>query len=139
MIASYWGEERTYHHTAPINMLYALHEGLRIVLEEGLETRYERHRSLGGQLQAGLMERGLDLLVDEPYRLPQLTSVRLPADVDERSLRRELLERYGIEVGGGLGSLAGAIWRVGLMGETCSKENVGIFLDAVDELLEDRG
>lgn len=139
MIASYWGEERSYHHTAPINMLYALHEGLRIVMEEGLEARHERHRSLGGELQAALVERGLELLVDEPYRLPQLTSVRMPAKVDERAWRRQLLERHGIEVGGGLGSLAGKIWRVGLMGETCRRENVQAFLDALDELLEDRG
>ncbi len=139
MIASYWGAERSYHHTAPINMLYALHEGLRIVLEEGLEARHERHRSLGERLQSGLTERGLELLVAEPYRLPQLTSVRLPDGVDEGAMRRELLDRYGIEVGGGLGPLAGEIWRVGLMGETCRWENVLSFHAALDELLEDNG
>jgi alanine-glyoxylate transaminase/serine-glyoxylate transaminase/serine-pyruvate transaminase len=139
MIGAYWGSERVYHHTAPINMLYGLHEGLRIILEEGLEARYQRHRSLGGALQRGLVERGLELLVAEDYRLPQLTSVRVPAGVDEKAFRRSLLDDYGIEIGGGLGPLAGQIWRIGLMGTTCRKESVAYFLSALDELLEGRG
>jgi alanine-glyoxylate transaminase/serine-glyoxylate transaminase/serine-pyruvate transaminase len=139
MIGSYWGSERVYHHTAPVNAIYGLHEGLRAALDEGLEARYERHRHLGALLQDGLQERGLQLLVDEPYRLPQLTSVRVPAGVDERQFRGRLLERFGIEIGGGLGPLAGAIWRVGLMGETCREENVLLFLSALDELLEGAG
>lgn len=139
LIASYWGGERTYHHTAPINALYGLHEGLRAVLEEGLEARFERHRLLGARLQSGLVDREMDLLVAEPYRLPQLTAVRVPDGVDEASIRRELLERYGIEIGGGLGPLAGAIWRIGLMGETCRWENVTLLLSALDEILEGRG
>jgi alanine-glyoxylate transaminase/serine-glyoxylate transaminase/serine-pyruvate transaminase len=138
LIASYWGGERAYHHTAPVNALYGLHEGLRIVLEEGLEARFERHRRLGGTLQRGLQERGIELLVEEQYRLPQLTSARVPKGVDDRAFRRGLLERYGIEIGGGLGPLAGAIWRVGLMGETCCEENVSAFLAALDELWEGR-
>jgi alanine-glyoxylate transaminase/serine-glyoxylate transaminase/serine-pyruvate transaminase len=139
MIGSYWGSERVYHHTAPVNALYGLHEGLRAVLEEGLPARYERHRRLGTLLQNGLRERRLELLVAEPFRLPQLTAVRVPAGVDERGLRRSLLERFGIEIGGGLGPLAGAIWRIGLMGETCREENVRLFLSALDQLLEGRG
>jgi alanine-glyoxylate transaminase/serine-glyoxylate transaminase/serine-pyruvate transaminase len=136
LIASYWGGERAYHHTAPINALYGLHEGLRIVLEEGLEARYLRHSTLGAALQQGLTERGLDLLVSERYRLPQLTSVRLGGGIDDQSLRRALLERYDIEIGGGLGPLAGGVWRIGLMGETCRADNVTAFLGALDELME---
>jgi alanine-glyoxylate transaminase/serine-glyoxylate transaminase/serine-pyruvate transaminase len=139
MIGSYWGSERVYHHTAPINAVYGLHEGLCSILEEGLEARYERHRRLGGLLQGGLVDRGMELLVDEPYRLPQLTSVKVPDGVDEKELRRSLLERFGIEIGGGLGPLAGAIWRIGLMGDTCREENVVLFLSALDELLGGRG
>ena len=139
LIASYWGGERAYHHTAPINALYGLHEGLRLVLEEGLEARYERHRALGQALQQGLVKRGLELLVAEPYRLPQLTSVRLPESVDDKTFRRALLDDYDIEIGGGLGPLAGQVWRVGLMGETCRWDNVTLFLNALDVLMEGRG
>ncbi len=135
LISAYWGGERAYHHTAPINALYGLQEGLSAILEEGLEARFARHRRLGGLLQSELQERGLELLVEEPYRLPQLTSVRIPAGVDDKAFRRTLLERYGIEIGGGLGPLAGKIWRVGLMGETCREETVVLFLGALDALL----
>ncbi len=138
LIGSYWGGERAYHHTAPINALYGLHEGLCIILEEGLPERFERHRRFGAALQSGLLKRGLELLVDERYRLPQLTSVRVPGGVDDVAFRRQLLERFGIEIGGGLGPLAGAIWRVGLMGETCREEYVTLFLSALDELMGDR-
>jgi alanine-glyoxylate transaminase/serine-glyoxylate transaminase/serine-pyruvate transaminase len=138
LIGSYWGGERAYHHTAPVNALYGLHEGLRIILEEGLEKRFERHRRWGTALQDGLSRLGLELLVDEPFRLPQLTAVRVPDGVDESAFRRQLLERFGIEIGGGLGPLAGAVWRVGLMGETCREENVTLFLSALDELMEGR-
>ena len=137
MIGSYWGGERAYHHTAPINALYGLHEGLRIVLEEGLERRYERHREVGRELQEGLVERGLELLVEERYRLPQLTSVRVVAGVDDKAVRRGLLDRFGIEIGGGLGPLAGAIWRIGLMGETSRRDSVAYFLHALDGILEE--
>ena len=139
MIGSYWGTERVYHHTAPINALYGLHEGLRAILEEGLDARYERHRRLGCALQKGLTDRGMELLVDEAYRTPQLTSVKVPAGVDEKAVRGALLERFGIEIGGGLGPLAGEIWRIGLMGDTCREENVVLLLSALDELLEGRG
>jgi alanine-glyoxylate transaminase/serine-glyoxylate transaminase/serine-pyruvate transaminase len=136
LIGAYWGGERAYHHTAPVNALYGLHEGLRTILEEGLEARFERHRRYGAELQAGLVKLGLQLLVDEPFRLPQLTSVRVPSGVDDVAFRRQLLERFGIEIGGGLGPLAGVIWRVGLMGETCREENVRLFLSALEELME---
>ena len=139
MIGSYWGTERVYHHTAPINALYGLHEGLRAILEDGLDARYERHRRLGCALQKGLTDRGMELLVDEAYRAPQLTSVKVPAGVDEKAVRGALLERFGIEIGGGLGPLAGEIWRIGLMGDTCREENVVLLLSALDELLEGRG
>jgi alanine-glyoxylate transaminase/serine-glyoxylate transaminase/serine-pyruvate transaminase len=139
MIGSYWGSERVYHHTAPINAVYGLHEGLRAILEEGLEARYERHRRWGCALQKGLTDRGMELLVEAAYRLPQLTSVRVPAGVDEKTIRGALLERFGIEIGGGLGPLAGEIWRIGLMGDTCREENVVLLLGALDELLEGRG
>ncbi len=108
-----------------------------MVLEEGLEARFERHRRLGQALQEGLEARGLELLVAEPYRLPQLTSVRIPDGLDDFAFRRRLLERHGIEIGGGLGPLAGKVWRVGLMGETCREENVKLFLRALDESLEE--
>ena len=139
MIGSYWGTERVYHHTAPINAVYGLHEGLRAILEEGLEARYERHRRLGCVLQKGLTDRGMELLVDETYRTPQLTSVKVPAGVNEKAVRGALLERFGIEIGGGLGPLAGEIWRIGLMGDTCREENVVLLLSALDELLEGKG
>jgi len=139
LIGSYWGGERAYHHTAPINGLYGLHEGLRIVLEEGLDARYERHRRLGGRLQAELTRRGLELAVEERFRLPQLTVVRVPAGIADRPFRERLLERYGIEIGGGLGTLAGKIWRIGLMGETCREESVSYFLSALDQSLEEGG
>ena len=135
LIGAYWGGERVYHHTAPVNALYGLHEGLRAVFEEGLAARYDRHRRLGRLLQDGLMAKGLELLVAEPYRLPQLTSVRVPAGVDDRGIRRGLLERFGIEIGGGLGPLVGKIWRVGLMGATCRVDVVSLFLKALDDLL----
>lgn len=138
MIGSYWGSERVYHHTAPINALYGLHEGLAAVLEEGLDARFERHRRLGTMLQQGLLERGLELVVDEPFRLPQLTSVRTPPGVDDKAFRGALLDRFGIEIGGGLGPFAGSVWRVGLMGETCREENVVLFLNALDSLREGR-
>ena len=139
LIGLYWGGERAYHHTAPINSLYGLHEGLREALEEGLDARYERHWRLGGRLQDELSRRGLELAVEDRFRLPQLTTVRVPAGVDDRAFRGRLLERYGIEIGGGLGPLAGKIWRIGLMGDTCREESVAYFLSALDESLEGRG
>jgi alanine-glyoxylate transaminase/serine-glyoxylate transaminase/serine-pyruvate transaminase len=131
LVTRYWGAERVYHHTAPISMLYGLHEGLRLVLLEGLEARWARHERLGGKLQASLTEMGFDLLAAEGHRLPQLTAAAVPAGVDERAARVRLLEEFGIEVGGGLGAFAGKAWRIGLMGESCREEKVERLLHAV--------
>ncbi len=135
MLASYWGKERFYHHTAPINMVYALHEALRIVFEEGLEKRFARHARLGSALQAGVEAMGLELLVEEEYRLPQLTAIRVPAGVDDAKVRGKLLDEYNIEIGGGLGVLKGKLWRVGLMGTACTWRNAVTFLAALEEIL----
>jgi alanine-glyoxylate transaminase/serine-glyoxylate transaminase/serine-pyruvate transaminase len=121
LLSSYYGRERVYHHTAPISAIYGLAEGLRIVEEEGLEARAVRHREAARVLLEGLAPLGFEPLVEASVRLPMLSAVRLPPAVEangEAALRRALLERHGIEVGGGLGKLAGRIWRIGLMGET---------------------
>ena len=142
MIADYvtGGSTRAYHHTAPISMVYALHAGLGVVLDEGLEAAHARHRECGELLQAGLEARGFDLVAPAGARLPQITSVwvpesRLPAGMDEAGVRRELLVRYGIEIGGGLGALAGRCWRIGCMGHAARRRNVTLVLAALDELL----
>jgi alanine-glyoxylate transaminase / serine-glyoxylate transaminase / serine-pyruvate transaminase len=135
-IRRYWGGERAYHHTAPISALLGLHEGLRMVLEEGLETRWARHAEVGELFQSHLLDRDATLLAQEGHRLPQLTSFAWPDGVDEGPLRRRLLEDHGIEVGGGLGTFAGKAWRVGLMGEGATHANVDRLLDAIDELRE---
>ena len=129
------GGGRTYHHTAPISMLYALHAGLGLLLDEGLEARIARHARLGGMLQDGLEQLGLELLAQEGHRLPQLTTVGLPDGIDEAAWRRTLLDAHGIEVGGGLGAFAGRAWRIGLMGHSCQERNVLLVLDAIAALL----
>ncbi|MGH2792970.1 MAG: pyridoxal-phosphate-dependent aminotransferase family protein [Actinomycetota bacterium] len=131
LVTKYWGSDRVYHHTAPISMVYALHEGLRLVLEEGLEARWDRHERLGAKLQAALVEMGFELLAADGFRLPQLTAAALPPGVDERAARARLLERFGIEVGGGIGAFAGRAWRIGLMGESCREEKVERLLTAI--------
>ncbi len=130
------GSARKYHHTAPINMMYALHEGLVIVEEEGLEARYQRHREIGDLLQSALGERGFMMFAEEGHRLPQLTAAMLPTGLDEGPLRKQLLERHDIEVGGGLGPGQGKLWRIGLMGAGATRENVERLLSAVDALLD---
>lgn len=135
LITRYWGADRVYHHTAPISMLYALHEGLRLVLAEGLEARWERHERLGGELQRALVDLGFELLAAEGYRLPQLTAVALPTGVDERSARVRLLDEHGIEVGGGLGAFAGRAWRIGLMGESCRPEKLQRLREAIQAVI----
>ncbi len=142
MIADYvnGAGARAYHHTAPISMIYALHAGLGVVLDEGLEEAHARHQECGDMLQAGLEARGFDLVAPSEARLPQLTSVhvpeaRLPPDTGEADIRRVLLERYGIEIGGGLGALAGKCWRIGCMGHTARARNVTLVLAALDEVL----
>ncbi len=134
-IRSYWGTERAYHHTAPISALLGLHEGLRLVLEEGLERRWERHRRVGEQLRAGLVDRGWSLFAEEGHRLPQLTATTAPEGTDVESVRRALLDRHGIEVGGGLGELAGRGLRIGLMGEGASGAHVDRLLVALDDVV----
>ena len=126
---------RTYHHTAPISMLYGLHRGLELLLQEGLENRWARHERLGTMLHEGLQEMGLPLLAQEGHRLAQLTTVGLPDGVDEAKLRRQLLDEHGIEVGGGLGKFAGKAWRIGLMGHSASERNVRLVLAAIKSLL----
>lgn len=135
-LEKYWGEERVYHHTAPASMLYALREGLRIIFEEGLETRFQRHQILGDRLKMELEGFGFRPFAQEGYRLPMLTSVYVPEKVEEGSIRRRLLDEYKIEIGGGLGHLKGKIWRVGLMGETCRAQNIHSLMGALREILK---
>lgn len=139
MVRKYWGTERTYHHTAPISMIYALRQALRVVLDEGLEARFERHRLNHKALVAGLETMGLSMLVEEPYRLPMLNAVRIPEGVDEKRVRQILLSDYDIEIGGGLGPLAGQIWRIGLMGHSCTSGNVMLLLGALEKILKAHG
>jgi alanine-glyoxylate transaminase/serine-glyoxylate transaminase/serine-pyruvate transaminase len=125
MITNYWqGATRTYHHTAPINMLYGLYAALRCVLDEGMERVFTRHREAHQQLKTGLAELGIEFLVPEQNRLPMLNAVKIPEGVDEAAIRKELLKNHRIEIGAGLGPLAGQIWRIGLMGHTARPENV---------------
>lgn len=135
LIARYLGEERSYHHTAPINTIYGLHEGLRLIDEEGLEARYGRHHEVGDRLHRELVDRGFELFAQEGHRLPQLTAAELPAGREEAPLRRRLLVEHGIEVGGGLGPGKGKLWRIGLMGAGATHENVDRLLEAVDSVL----
>ena len=139
LLAAYWDERRAYHHTAPISMVYALHQALALVLEEGLEARWARHERNGRALQAGLEAMGLALHADEGYRLPVLTTVRIPDGVNDGEVRGALLKRYGIEAGGGLGELKGKVWRVGLMGESSTPGNVLLFLSSLGRLLREQG
>ena len=134
LIADYVGSARRYHHTAPISMLYALHAGLGVVLDEGLDAAWARHARVGAQLQAALPELGFRLFAEE-RRLPQLTSVWLPDGVDDAKVRGELLHRFDIEVGGGLGALAGKGWRIGLMGHGAREQSITALLGALHELL----
>ena len=134
-VAQYWGAARTYHHTAPINMNYALREALRMIHEEGLEARFARHQAHAELLWSGLEEMDIGLHVDPQYRLPTLTTVLVPAGVDEMAVRKELLERYNVEIGGGLGALKGRVWRVGLMGYSSQQKNVALLLAALRKIL----
>ena len=135
MIASYWGSDRVYHHTAPITMNYALYEALRIVLEEGLEDRWRRHRINAAALHAGLDAMGLKLVAQENHRLPELTTVAVPDGIDELRVRTDLLRHYNIEIAAGLGPLKGKVWRIGLMGEGSRRENVTLLLGALEQIL----
>lgn len=139
LLASYWGEARVYHHTAPISMNYALHEALRLVLEEGLEKRWERHRQNHLLLKEGLSALGLEIASQEGHQLWQLNSVRVPEGIEEATVRQRLLKEFEIEVGAGLGPLKGQVWRVGLMGETSQPENVKSFLLSLGVILNELG
>jgi alanine-glyoxylate transaminase/serine-glyoxylate transaminase/serine-pyruvate transaminase len=139
LVMGYWGggTKRAYHHTAPINTLYALHESLVMLQEEGLENAWARHARNHQALKAGIEAMGLQFVVDEAYRLPQLNSVTVPEGVDEAAVRTELLNRYSLEIGAGLGALAGKIWRIGLMGFASNQKNVLNCLGALDAVLSD--
>ena len=136
MVKSYWGEERKYHHTAPINMIYGFREALRIIAEEGLEERFKRHLLNHRALVAGIETMGLSMLVPRSERLPMLNAVCIPNGVNDIKIRKALLNDFGIEIGGGLGEFAGKIWRVGLMGHTSRRRNVVLFLSALETVLK---
>jgi alanine-glyoxylate transaminase/serine-glyoxylate transaminase/serine-pyruvate transaminase len=137
LIMNYWGgKTRSYHHTAPINALYGLHESLVMLHEEGLEPAWDRHRQNHRALLDGLAELGLAPAVAPEVRLPQLNAITVPPGVDEAGVRRQLLEQFNLEIGGGLGDLAGKIWRIGLMGCSSNPENVKLCVAALDSVLE---
>ena len=141
MIGRYTGPAtgaRTYHHTAPVSMVMSLHAGLGAVLDEGLDAAIARHADCGERLQQGLVELGFELFAAEGHRLPELTTVWVPEALDDAKARATLLERYGIEVGGGLGEFAGRVWRIGCMGHTARPRNVTLLLGALAELMGDR-
>lgn len=139
MVQRYWGQDRFYHHTAPITSLYAIREGLRIVLEEGLETRWQRHMKNHLALKAGLEALGLEYTAAEGHRLPQLNAVKIPAGMDDVAGRKQLLEEFGIEIGGGLGDFKGKVWRIGLMGFNSQPRNVMLCLAALERILRTQG
>jgi alanine-glyoxylate transaminase/serine-glyoxylate transaminase/serine-pyruvate transaminase len=139
LLGNYWGGERKYHHTAPSNLFYALHEALRLALEEGLPNRYARHELNGRALCAGLTAMGLQLPVAEAVRLPQLTLVAVPEGVDAKAVHAELRDVYGIEIGGGLGPFAGKAWRIGLMGGASQRAHIVRLLSALHSTLVRNG
>lgn len=139
LVSTYWVEDRAYHHTAPINMVYGLREALRLLLNEGLEARWERHRRNAEALVAGLQALGLKLLVPPEFRLPCLTTVTVPDGIDEALVRSYLMNEYNLEIGAGLGALKGRIWRIGLMGYSSQKRNVLLVLSALSAALQRQG
>jgi alanine-glyoxylate transaminase/serine-glyoxylate transaminase/serine-pyruvate transaminase len=137
---NYWGKDRLYHHTPPISLIFALREAMRLVVEESLEARWERHRVNQLALIAGLEAMGLKLLVEKPAdRLPTVTAVMIPSGVDDAKVRNQLLDEFNIEIAGGFGPIKGKIWRVGLMGYCSQKPNVLLFLAALEKCLLDQG
>lgn len=138
LVLGYWSGEgrRTYHHTAPINPLYGLHEALLLLAEEGIEQAWARHQTMHDALRDGLEALGLKFVVPANERLPQLNSVRLPPGVDDGATRARLLDEFGLEIGAGLGALAGRVWRIGLMGASARRENVDACLDALAAVLK---
>ncbi len=136
LLRSYWGQDRVYHHTAPVNMLYALDEALEIVFEEGLEARFERHRRHHVRLREGLAELGIGYVTQSGHELPMLNAVEVPEGADDAVVRRRLLDEYGIEIGAGLGAFKAKAWRIGLMGHASSERNVALVLAALERLLD---
>lgn len=137
LLAAYWDDgaaSRAYHHTAPISMVYALHSGIERILDEGLEQTWARHARAGARLQSGLTERGYGLLAAAEVRLPQLTSTTLPEGVDDAAVRHALLADHAIEIGSGLGPLAGSIWRIGMMGAGATEQAADVLLAAIDDV-----
>src|SRR5258708_4031363 len=140
LLLGYWGaSNRTYHHTAPTNSLFGLHEALLLLREEGVENAWARHRRHHNALKAGLEAMGLEFLVKEQYQLPQMNAVRCPEGVNEAEVRKTLLNEFSIEIGAGLGPLAGKIWRIGIMGYSCRPDNVMLCLSALGSVLSDMG
>ncbi|MGH9759190.1 MAG: pyridoxal-phosphate-dependent aminotransferase family protein [Candidatus Acidiferrales bacterium] len=139
-VMNYWGKERTYHHTPPISLIYGLREALRLVLEEGLEARWERHLHNQQALIAGIEGMGLELFVSNPAdRLVTVTGVRVPAGLEDAKVRQQLLDEFNIEIAGGIGPTKGQIWRIGLMGYSSQKSNILLFLAALEKVLLDQG
>ncbi len=139
LLMKYWGQDRFYHHTAPITMNYALHEGLRIVLEEGMENRWKRHKLHHEALKAGLSELGLAYATEASAILPQLNAILIPSGLEDLPVRKAMLEDFGIEIGAGLGDFKGRIWRIGLMGYNCRKDIVFTVLGALGSVLKRQG
>lgn len=139
MLTRYWGEERFYHHTAPINMIYALYEALSIIKEEGLQERFKRHKLNSKALVNGFEALGLQMLTSESYRLPSLHAVKIPDGIADADVRKKLRADYRIEIGGGLGPFKGSIWRVGLMGHGSRKENVDRLIKALGNIMQSLG
>ena len=137
MLSNYWSEDRVYHHTAPINMTYALYEALRVILEEGLDNCFERHRKNHLALKAGLEALGFEYSADPHHQLPMLNAVKIPEGVEDAVIRNGLLNRFGIEIGGGLGAFKGKVWRIGIMGHAARQNNVLTFLAALEQLLNE--
>jgi alanine-glyoxylate transaminase/serine-glyoxylate transaminase/serine-pyruvate transaminase len=139
LLFGYWSSNRFYHHTAPISMIYALHEALALIAGEGIEARVQRHLKHGSALHTGLEAMGLKLHAQEGHRLSSLTTVRIPSEVDDVRVRQRLLNEFGIEIGGGLGPIRGQIWRIGLMGHSSTAENVLLLLSTLEKLLASEG
>jgi alanine-glyoxylate transaminase/serine-glyoxylate transaminase/serine-pyruvate transaminase len=139
LVMGYWGsgQKRAYHHTAPVNALYGLHEALCILQQEGLENAWARHKKMHNALKAGLEAMGLTFIVDEAHRLPQLNAVTIPDGIDDATVRSRLLNEYNLEIGAGLGALAGKVWRIGLMGHSARAENILLCVGALEAVLSD--
>lgn len=139
LLNEYWGDDRSYHHTAPITNVYALREALRLVAEEGIEERWERHKRIAGTLKEGVRDLGLEMNAEDEYWLPSLNAVRVPDGVDDKAVINYLLEEYNLEIASGLGELDGDIWRIGCMGHSARRKNVEYVLEALEDALETQG